>query len=99
MNRDITFLGFDDEGVEFLVTGVTAKTWAVLLGAARGVEPSPRTDAVCHVTLRRHPLTHDASHTRIDTAEDDRELHFFDGCWDPSCDDRAPQFTFPPAGN
>lgn len=57
----IELLGFDEDGVEFRLTGFSAYQVAVLCGDHFGYKPTDpddaRINAVVHVTLSAEPLT------------------------------------------
>jgi len=53
----IEFLGFDEDSIEFGITGETALQIAKLCGSPFNMVPQDRMKAACRVTLFRDPLT------------------------------------------
>lgn len=75
----IKFVGFDEDSVEFEITGVSALRLARWLGEAEGWTPQDRRKAVVHVTLFREDLTDANCIDNVHTAwGDDSQANLFD---------------------
>jgi len=77
----ITLLGFDEDSIEFGITGELAMQIAKLCGSPYGFAPN-RTKAACRVTLFGESLTEFVCNVSSQDQEGDRDLFT---CADPDC--------------
>lgn len=76
-SRDVVFEGFDEDSVQFTISGRSAIRLATELGDTQGYVPNRKT-AVCYVTLSSEALTDEFLSTNSHNRGDDSQATLFD---------------------